>query len=117
MNGKKVGVMQSSINGVETKKAINAVGSDVQIVEFATNNEIKSALMDNRIDAFAEAYVLLLGYCDKSTIILNERFSPTTYGVASKKTNVGLSKLVDETIIEMKKNGELDKLIKKWKIS
>ncbi|MBP2662931.1 MAG: peb1A [Firmicutes bacterium] len=59
---------------------------------------------------------ILAGYLDDSTTILNDRFAPQEYGVASKKSNTALAKTVDEVIAEMKKNGELDKLIQKWGI-
>jgi len=34
--------------------------------------------------------------------------------VATKKSNTALAKLVNDTLSDMKKSGELDKLIQKW---
>jgi putative glutamine transport system substrate-binding protein len=47
-------------------------------------------------------------------MILADRFSPQDYGIATKKGNDGLAKLVNETLAEMKQNGEMDSLLKKW---
>jgi putative glutamine transport system substrate-binding protein len=57
---------------------------------------------------------ILFGYLDDSTVILADRYSPQKYGVASKKSNEGLAKLVNDTLADMQKSGELDKLIQKW---
>ena len=57
---------------------------------------------------------ILFGYLDDSTVILADRFSPQEYGIASKKANEGLAKLVNDTVNDMKKSGEMDKLILKW---
>jgi putative glutamine transport system substrate-binding protein len=45
---------------------------------------------------------------------LPDKFSPQDYGIASKKDNTALAKVIDDTIKELKSNGELDKLKDKW---
>ena len=93
------------------------MGIKVEFLEFATYPEIKAALDSGRVDCFSVDGSILNGYLDKSTMILPERFSPQNYGVASKKGNEGLAQLVNETINEMKTTGQIDKLIKKWKLN
>lgn len=56
------------------------------------------------------------GYVDDSTVILNDRYDPQEYGIATKKDNTELAKEVNEVINDMKSSGELDKLIAKWDI-
>lgn len=114
LNGKKIGVAQSAT----TKKALQSeaekAGIKVEFLEYVTYPEIKAALDAARVDAFSVDGAILAGYVDDKTTILPDRFSPQDYGIASKKGNDGLAKLVNETVTEMKKNGELENLLKKW---
>jgi putative glutamine transport system substrate-binding protein len=114
LNGKKVGVAQSST----TKKALQAEadkqGIKITFSEFASYPEIKTALSSGRVDCFSVDGAILLGYLDDNTKLLSDKFSPQDYGIASKKNNTELAKVINETISEMKKSGELDKLISKW---
>jgi len=116
MNGKKIGVAQSATSRKALQEAADKAGVKVQFLEFGTYPEIKTALDSGRVDVFSVDGSILSGYLDDSTTILNDRFAPQQYGVASKKANTALAKAVDDTIAEMKKNGELDKLIQKWGI-
>ena len=116
MNGKKIGVAQSATSRKALQEAADKAGAKVQFLEFGTYPEIKTALDSGRIDVFSVDGSILSGYLDDSTTILKERYAPQEYGVASKKDNTALAKAVDETIAEMKKSGELDKLIQKWGI-
>lgn len=113
-NGKKIGVAQSATS----KKAIQAeadkAGVKVSFLEFATYPEIKSALDSGRVDCFSVDGSILFGYLDDSTVILNDRFDPQNYGIASKKGNDALAKTINDTIAELKSSGEIDKLKQKW---
>jgi putative glutamine transport system substrate-binding protein len=116
LNGKRIGVAQSAT----TKNAIQAeadkLGIKVEFAEFATYPEIKAALDSGRVDCFSVDTAILFGYLSRSTILLPDRFSPQNYGIATKKGNDGLAALVNGIITELKANGQLNKLIKKWKI-
>lgn len=116
LNGKKIAVTQ----GTTTKKAIqeeaDKQGIKVDILEFATFSEAKSALDAGRVDVFSVDAAVLAGFLDDSTMLLPERYSPQHYGVMMKKSNEALAKLVNDTITEMKKSGEIDKLMQKWGI-
>ena len=69
-----------------------------------------------RVDCFSVDSAILTGYLDDSTVILDDRYNPQEYGIASKKSNESLAKVVNEVVNEMKESGELDKLIEKWEI-
>lgn len=116
MNGKKIGVAQSATSKQAVQEAADKAGVKVSFLEFGTYPEIKSALDAGRVDCFSVDGAILNGYLDDSTVILADRFSPQEYGIATKKSNEGLAKLVNDTIADMKKSGELDKLIQKWGI-
>ena len=114
LNGKNVGVAQSAT----TKKAIQEEETKLNIkpefLEFNTYPEIKAALDSGRVDVFSVDTSILWGYVDNKTTILADRFSPQSYGVASKLGNDGLKTLVNDTVNSLKKSGEIDKLLAKW---
>ncbi len=114
LNGKTIGVAQSATSKKALKEEADKQGVKVSFLEFNTYPEIKAALDSGRVDCFSVDGSILFGYLDDSTVILKDRFSPQNYGIASKKGNDGITKAVNEVISEMKKSGELDKLIKKW---
>ncbi len=114
LNGKKVGVAQSSTSKKAVEEEAAKVGAKVTFQEFATYPEIKAALDSGRVDAFSVDRSILYGYLDDSTVVLPDKFSPQDYGIATKKSNEGLAKLVNDTVNELKKSGEIDKLIQKW---
>lgn len=116
LNGKTIGVAQSATSKQAIQDAAEKVGSKVKFLEFASYPEIKAALDSGRVDCFSVDGSILYGYLDNSTEILKERFTPQEYGIASKKGNDALAKTINETIDDMKKSGELDKLIQKWGI-
>ncbi|MBU2702823.1 putative glutamine transport system substrate-binding protein [Sporomusaceae bacterium BoRhaA] len=114
LNGKKIGVAQSATSKKAIQDAADKAGIKISFLEFGTYPEIKAALDSGRVDCFSVDGAILFGYLDDSTVILNDRYDPQKYGVASKKSNVALAKIVNDTINEMKQSGELDKLIQKW---
>jgi aspartate/glutamate/glutamine transport system substrate-binding protein len=116
LNGKKIGVAQSATSKAVIQAEADKAGIKLTFSEFATYPELKTALDSGRIDCFSVDGSILSGYLDDSTVILDQRFSPQEYGIASKKGNDGLAKVINDTVNEMKKSGELDKLIKKWGI-
>ena len=116
LNGKKIGVAQSATSKAAIEEAAAKDGIKLTFLEFGTYPEIKTALDSGRVDCFSVDGAILNGYLDDSTVILADRYSPQNYGVASKKSNTGLAALVNTTVNDMKKSGELDKLIQKWGI-
>lgn len=116
LNGKTIGVSQSSTTKDLLLAAATEQGVTLNFSEFSTYPEIKAALDSGRIDCFSVDGAILNGYLDDSTVILDEKFNPQEYGIASKKSNTALADLINEVIKEMKASGELDKLVKKWGI-
>lgn len=116
LDGKTIGVSQSSTTKNSLLKEAESLGITLNFSEYATYPEIKAALDSGRIDCFSVDSAILSGYLDDSTVILDDRYNPQEYGVASKKSNESLAKVVNEVINEMKESRELDKLNEKWEI-
>lgn len=114
LNGKKIGVAQSATSKKALLDEIKQQNLKINILEFGTYPEIKTALDSGRIDCFSVDAAILAGYLDDSTVILPARYSPQLYGIASKKSNEGLAKVANDSVTEMQSSGELDKIITKW---
>jgi putative glutamine transport system substrate-binding protein len=114
LDGKKIGVAQSSTSRKAIQEAADKQGIKVSFLEFGTYAEVKAALDSGRVDCFSVDAAILFGYLDDSTVILPDRYSPQEYGAATKKSNTALAKLVNDTLNDMKKSGEIDKLLVKW---
>lgn len=114
LNGKRIGVAQSSTSRKALQEELDKTGGKVSFLEFGTYAEVKTALDSGRVDAFSIDVAILAGYLDDSVVILPDRYSPQLYGAATKKTNEALAKVINDTFAEMKKSGEMDKLLQKW---
>ncbi len=114
LDGKKIGVAQSATSKKAVQEEADKLGIKVEFLEFATYPEIKAALDSGRVQCFSVDTAILFGYLDDSTVVLGDRFAPQEYGIASKKGNDALAKLINDTINEMAANGEIDALIAKW---
>lgn len=116
LNGKTIGVAQSSTTKKALEEQATKDGITLKFSEFGSYPEISAALDSGRIDCFSVDASILNGYLSDSKEILGFRTNPQEYGIATKKSNEGLAKLVNEVIGEMKSSGELEKLIAKWEI-
>jgi putative glutamine transport system substrate-binding protein len=116
LDGKTIGVAQSSTSKAALEEEAAKQGIKLKFSELGSYPEIKAALDSGRVDCFAVDASILNGYVDDSTVILNDRYNPQEYGIASKKDNTELAKVINEVVNDMKKSGEMDKLIAKWEI-
>lgn len=116
LDGKTIGVAQSSTSKAALEEEATKQGIKLKFSELGSYPEIKAALDSGRVDCFAVDASILNGYVDDSTVILNDRYNPQEYGIASKKDNTELAKVINEVVNEMKTSGEMDKLIAKWDI-
>lgn len=115
MNGKRIGVPQSATARKALQAEVDKIpGMKVSFLEFGTYAEVKTALDAGRIDVYSIDVAILMGYMDDSVEILSDRYAPQLYGAATKKNNTALAKLINDTFADMKKSGEMDKLLSKW---
>jgi putative glutamine transport system substrate-binding protein len=116
LNGKTIGVAQSATTKTALEEAAKKLGITLKYSELAGYPELKAALDSGRIDCFAVDASILNGYVDDTSVILDDRYNPQEYGIASKKDNTELAKTINDVVTEMKASGEIDKLIAKWEI-
>lgn len=116
LNGKTVGVSLASTTKKTLTEEAKKAGITLKFNEYATYPEIKAAIDSGRVDAFSVDSSILAGYMEDSVILLPERFSPQSYGIAVKKGNSELLKIINDTIDEMEKSGEMAKIKAKYNL-
>ncbi|MDI3316276.1 MAG: transporter substrate-binding domain-containing protein [Bacillota bacterium] len=119
LNGKVIAVAQGADTGQKLQEKAKELGVTIQTAEYASYAEDMAALQNGRAQAFATDGSILKYYenQDPSTVILPDRYSEEPYGIAIKKGNKDLLDFVTKAIDDMKQSGELQQLIRKWKLS
>lgn len=114
LEGKNVGVTQSSTAKTAYEEESMRLGIDVTLCEFASYPEVKDALIAGEVDAFVTDKSILYGYLDDDCILLDDGFNPQQYGIASKLENDQLAAHIDALLETMEKDGELSAILDKW---
>ncbi|MFV0351751.1 MAG: transporter substrate-binding domain-containing protein [Oscillospiraceae bacterium] len=99
MDGATIGVAQAATSMEAIQAAADEAGVSITFSEFATYPEIKAALDSGRVDCFSVDGSILLGYVDDTTVILDDKFSPQEYGVASALSKKDLAEYVDAYVV------------------
>ena len=113
---KKVGITQGSMTATTIKNAAIKEGVFLNVINYPSNRTLKDALDNGEIDAVCIDKSILHGYIDSTVTILPEHYDEMMYGVAIKKDNSSVTKLVNEVIRDMIKSGQMDKLLLKHRL-
>ena len=113
LKGKKIAVQIGTTGAMEAEKIEGA-----KITSFNTNGEACLEIKNKAVDAVigdlpVEAYFLEQGGKEYAKIV-GRTLTSEDYGIAVAKSNPALAKEVDKALDELKKNGEYDKLYRKW---
>lgn len=110
LDGKTVGVLQSTAVAETMKVLSEEHGYNIDYPEYTSYGDLKAALSAGRIDAFASNVTILQTYLDDDTTILGEAFGAEPYGIGVKKGS-DLLDAVNGYITEWIANGTMDVLI------
>jgi putative glutamine transport system substrate-binding protein len=113
MDGKKIGVARSATSQDAITAAAAEKGVTVSFDVFDTYPEIKAALDSGRVDAFSVDRSILSGYLEDSVVLLDDKYSPQEYGVATKKTNTELAGKIEELVSKWLGDGTIQSMIDK----
>ena len=114
LEGKSIGVVQSSTAKAALEEEIVDLGIGATIREYASYPEVKEGLTKGEVEAFVADKSILFGYQNDNARLLDAGFNPQNYGIASKKANDILAAHIDTIVEEMEDSGELAALIEKW---
>ena len=86
-------------------------------------NNVEACNMDS-IEGMRFSDILNMQVVDKKGIkigiieeaILDDRYNPQEYGIASKLDNKDLAEVINGVVNDMKSSGQMDELIQKWGI-
>ena len=112
--GKIIGVSQSTPTKACLQKKSQELRIELKFAEYTSYHELKVALATGRIDAFSADKSILHGYQDENTVILNDVICKQDYGAACKLENKVFCEYLNKIIGEIKNEGLLENLIKKW---
>lgn len=110
LDGKTVGVLQSTAVAETMKVLSEEQGYNIDYPEYTSYGDLKAALSAGRIDAFASNVTILQTYLDDDTTILGEAFGAEPYGIGVKKGS-DLLDAVNGYITEWIADGTMDVLI------
>ncbi len=116
LDGKVIGVAQGATSRDAVQVEADALGIDVEFLEFATYPEINAALESGRVDAFSVDKSILSGYLTDDSVILPDGFSPQDYGIATKLGTDEFRDFINEMLSDMEASGEMDALLEKWNL-
>jgi polar amino acid transport system substrate-binding protein len=115
MVGKKLALVRGASVDAELKAAVPAM----EIAFFDTYADCFDALRDRKVSGFLADEVLLWAYAQKSGaptdfMMIPDYELPRTAGFGIKKDEPRFTKFVDDTLMELEKSGEAEKIFAKW---
>lgn len=112
LKGKKV----VTAKGSTSAKNIREKAPDAEVLEFENYAEAFTALKAGQGDALTTDNALLFGMAKQDTNyrVTTETFTEEPYGIAMTKGDAEFVTFVNDTLKELKANGEYDKIYEKW---
>jgi polar amino acid transport system substrate-binding protein len=115
LKGRKIG----TLDGAEANNVLLKAGfAEDLLAKHPDSLTPYSDLEIKRVDAVLQESIIAAYYAGKNSKLYNipQTFSPGKYAIAVRLEDVSLLKEVDRILGEMKKNGELATIYKKWEI-
>src|SRR4051812_12685636 len=115
MAGKKLALVKGASVDAELKEAVPTM----EIKFFDTYADCFAALKEKKVAGFLADEVLLLAYAQKSGapqdyMMIPDYDLPRTAGFGIKKDEPRFTKFVDDTLVELEKAGEAEKIFNIW---
>jgi putative glutamine transport system substrate-binding protein len=106
-----------SVQGSTPEQTIRKVAPKANVVTFETYPECVTGLRGGRVDAVTTDNVILGGFeaQDPTNLeLVGGLFTFEPYGIGIRKGNASLAKAINDTLTDLKKDGEYAKLHEKW---
>jgi putative glutamine transport system substrate-binding protein len=114
LDGRIMGVLKTATSRAALEKEAGRRGLSLQYEEFSSHPETIAALLAGKVDAFVIDRIILLGYRDDRTRLLDEGFEPQPYGIATRLDNDALAAYLDSIVTALREDGRLDTLRARW---
>ncbi len=115
--GKKVGHQFGSSSERALRADPATVNTLKEISAYPNNQRALADLAAGRIDAVVMDEVAvryIISHEQRAFVILTDNFGPEQYGVGFRKGDIAFRDAVDKVLDEMKKDGTVDRIAKKW---
>jgi len=112
MAGKKLGVQIETTSQIEAQKYTDPE----QVIAFKNYDLAKEELLKGRIDAIIIDYPAAVGMVskEKTLKIIGEPFTQEFYGIAVRKEEKALLGEINKTIRRLKRENELERIMRRW---
>ncbi|MFC0211861.1 glutamate ABC transporter substrate-binding protein [Paenibacillus chartarius] len=112
----KKGTKVLGAKGSTSVQNIRQKAPEATVLEFDNYQDAFAALKSGQGDALTTDNAILYGMAkqDPNFQVVGGTFTDEPYGIAVKKGNAELQKLINDLLKEMQQNGEYDKLYEKW---
>lgn len=112
----KRGVVVIAIKGTDVPNVIKKYAPKATVKQFDDYGSAFNALKAGQGDCMIDDNGILAGLIadDKSYTLTGGTFTSEPYGIGVEKGQTKLRKKINQAIGEMRKNGQYDKLVKKW---
>lgn len=110
LTGKILGAQKDTTGYAEAERISN------RVIGYIDYGEAKQSLLNQEIDAIVVDYPVAISLVNSEDeiVIVGEPFTQEFYGIAVKKENKQLLDKINESLVELKKSGELDQIIAYW---
>ncbi|MGT2949298.1 transporter substrate-binding domain-containing protein [Streptococcus devriesei] len=116
LDGLTIGVSQ----GATTKASLEVYAKEHHLkfkyVQLGSFPELAISLYSKRINAFSVDKSILTGYVSKQSRLLKAGFNTQEYGIATKKSNTGLTKYVNQLLDKWSADKSLEKIYDKYNL-
>lgn len=116
VNGKIIGVVATATTRSDLQRVLDEKGLVAVFSEFTTYPEIRNALIQGSVDVFSVDRSILRSYLDKDTALLDDKFSPQDYGIATKLSDTAFAAYIDGLVSKWKADGTLAGLISQFEL-
>ncbi|WP_242222368.1 glutamate ABC transporter substrate-binding protein [Bacillus cereus group sp. BfR-BA-01380] len=112
----KKGVKVLAVKGSTSTNNIRAKAPEATVLEFENYSEAFTALKAGQGDVLTTDNAILYGMekQDANYEVVGKKFTDEPYGIAVRKGETELTKVINELLKEMQANGEYNKLYEKW---
>lgn len=102
--------------GTKSADFLTQSNKNIQVVKVDSNEEMFLELETGKVDAVVTGLPAAKVYAkQKGTVkVLDKTLTHENYGYGIRKSDKALTKAVNEAIRKLKKNGEYNKIVKKW---
>ena len=114
--GKKIGVSTNATTQDAIAAALDAKGISAVFAQLSTYPELHAALLEGEVDVFSVDRSILSSYIDSETVLLDDKFSPQDYGVASRLNKTEFAAYIDKLIAAWKADGTINRLASQFRL-